>query len=75
MDSRLQGYAEDQAHDHSGEVIGGRIVGSVQDDKTGAKEYLVIRRDILNYWQIQSKSLTDALQLDASINASSLVGR
>ncbi len=56
-------------------MIGERIVGLVQDDKTGATEYLVIRRDLLNYWRIQSKSLTDALQLDASINASSLAGQ
>lgn len=66
---------KDQAKDHNGDVIGERIVGSMKNHKTGGMEYLLVRRDTLNYWRIQSKSLTDAMQLDASINASSLIGQ
>lgn len=64
---------KDQAKDHNGNVIGERIIGSVQNLKTGATEYLVIRTDILHFWRIQSKSLPDAMQLDASIDASTPV--
>jgi len=66
---------QDQAKDHNGGVIGERIVGSMQNRKTGGVEYLLVRRDIRKYWRIQSKSLTDAMQLDASIDASSFVGQ
>jgi len=38
-------------------------------------EYLLVRRDILSYWRIQSQSLADATQLDASIDVSSLSGK
>jgi hypothetical protein len=64
----------DQAKDANGNVIGERIVGSGQDHKTGETSYVVIRRHILNYWRIESKSLPDAMQLDASIDASTPVG-
>jgi hypothetical protein len=65
---------KDQAKDYKGEVIGERIVGSGQNAKTGETAYVVIRRDILKYWRIESKSLSDAMQLDASIHTSTLVG-
>ena len=65
---------KDEAKDHDGNVIGERIVGSGQNHKTGETAYVVIRRDILNYWRIESKSLPDAMQLDAWIKASTLVG-
>jgi hypothetical protein len=64
----------DQAKDNNGNVIGERIVGSGRNHKTGETTYVVIRRDSLNYWRIESKSLPDAMQVDASINASTLVG-
>jgi hypothetical protein len=65
---------KDQAKDQNGNVIGERIVGSGYNHKTGETAYVVIRRDILNYWQIESTSLPDALELDAWIDASTLVG-
>ena len=64
----------DQAKDDNGNVAGERIVGSGRNHKTGETAYVVIRRDAHNYWRIESKSLSDAMQLDASINASTLVG-
>jgi hypothetical protein len=65
---------KDQAKDNYGNVIGERIVGSGQNHETSETAYVVIRRDSLNYWRIESKSLPDAMQVDASINASTLVG-
>ena len=70
----IQVSRKDQAKDHDGNVIGERIIGSGQDHKTGETAYVVIRRDILNYWRIESKSLPDAMQLDSSIKASTIVG-
>ena len=61
---------KDQAKENNGSVIGERIVGSRLNHKTGETAYVVIRRDIHNYWRIESKSLSDAMQVDASINAS-----
>ena len=66
---------KDQAKDRNGKVIGERIVGSGWNHKTDDTSYVVIRRDILNYWRIESKSLPDAMQLDASIDGSTLAGR
>jgi hypothetical protein len=65
---------KDQAKDYKGDVIGEHIVGSGQNPKTGETSYVVIRRDILNYWRIESKSLSDAMQLDASIHTPTPVG-
>ena len=64
----------DQARDPSGEIIGERIIVSAGKEGDDA-EYRIVRRDILNYWLIDSKSLADVTQLDASIDASSLAGR
>jgi hypothetical protein len=65
---------KDQAKDNNGNLIGERIIGSGQNHQTGETAYVVIRRDSLNYWRIESKSLPDAMQVDASIKASTLVG-
>lgn len=65
----------DQAKNRNGDVIGERVLGSVRNNRTGRMEYLLVRRDILSYWRIQSQSLADATQLDASIDVSSLSGK
>lgn len=50
--------------DLNGRVIGGRIVAAPKEEK---KAFMVIRKNGLNYWIIQSISLAVAMQVDALI--------
>jgi len=50
--------------DAKGRVIGGRIVATPKQEK---KAFMIIRRQDLNYWIIQSISLPVAMQVDGLI--------
>lgn len=61
-DHRITGA--EQIKDLNGRVIGGRVVAAPKEEK---KAFMVIRKNGLNYWIIQSISLAVAMQLDALI--------
>ncbi len=55
---------EERIKDPDGQVVGNRIIAA---PKHSGKGFIVIRRHGLNYWFIQSVSLTVAMQVDGLI--------
>jgi hypothetical protein len=57
--------SKEQERDESGRVIGDRIVAKAQNAKSGAKKFLIIRRDDTKCYLIESPSIRLAMQVEA----------
>ena len=53
-----------QMKGESGQVTGDRIVATAKNVRTGGRKFLIIRRDSLNCYLIESQSLPVAMQVE-----------